>query len=504
MLKQMQRRMVAGIVALAIVLANMLLPAMPVFASHGNNGTLKVHEKGTPSGTESNDPKVCTFNFEGFGFDDYMSGYIVIKGQGQTNGTYGPYAFGPTNNHGYAQTSYFNDGIGSTTIPNGHYKATLYGKKNGQINYQDDKAKSKVFKIECAAPVKDASAGLNLTQATCESKSVASVVNLVNAALTSNGGVLDQTVGTHTATFTANAGHLFTVNDQTTLNIDYTIVAQLTGEQCEEEPTVVTPEAPVAYDYCYSDEDYIWVPHTEGVIYKANGDAGYGYYQYEKGSTVVITAEPAEGYVFSEGATTSWTFDAEDFSDKQCLEITKTAKVASDTNLDGKIGVGDTVTWEITVTNTSDLEYEPFYVMVEDDGTVLENDGYIGTLGAGESETLTATSTITEEQMAACKVVNVATFYGWRLRAELAKTEQLDLSMNKEESAPFATDSATAEYVLDCPGRGEYTPETPKTPVIPVLPYTAGASTPIVAISALSVASLILVAGAAIKSRLLA
>lgn len=54
------------------------------------------------------------------------------------------------------------------------------------------------------------------------------------------------------------------------------------------------------------------------------------------------------------------------------------------------------------------------------------------------------------------------------------------------------------------------TPETPKTPESPktsetpvVLPYTAGASTPVVAVSALTLASVILVAGAAIKSRLL-
>lgn len=369
----MQRRMVAGIAALAIVLANMLLPAMPVFASHGNNGTLKVHEKGTPSGTESNDPKVCTFNFEGFGFDDYMSGYIVIKGQGQTNGTYGPYAFGPTNNHGYAQTSYFNDGIGSTTIPNGHYKATLYGKKNGQINYQDDKAKSKVFKIECAAPVKDASAGLNLTQATCESKSVASVVNLVNAALTSNGGVLDQTVGTHTAIFTAVPGHLFTSNNQTILQVPYTIAAQLTGKRCEEGPKKPVIKATV-----------------------------------------------------------------------QC------------TTVDGKIKIG------VTLTNSGDLE-----------GSADVN---------GESIGLDPAETTTVYLDSGSHVL--VTF----------------------DYPDDNSDTVLYNQALTCePGRGGETPETPKTPEVPVvLPYTAGASTPIVAISALSVASLILVAGAAIKSRLLA
>src|SRR4051794_36256679 len=77
----------AGLLALA------LLPSarVPNVLAEGNNGTLKVHEFGTPSGTESNDPKVCVFNFEGFSFDVGQTGYIVIEGQGQTSGTEGPF-----------------------------------------------------------------------------------------------------------------------------------------------------------------------------------------------------------------------------------------------------------------------------------------------------------------------------------------------------------------------------------------------------------------------------
>ncbi len=132
-------------------LASATQPADPP----GNNGTLKVHEKGTPSGTENNDPKVCAFNFEGFGFDVGQDGYIQIDGQGQTTGTYGDYAFGPTvadpQHTSYAETQYFNDG--GVTIPDGHYKATLYGKDTGQnIDLKDEKAKSKVFKVECTPP----------------------------------------------------------------------------------------------------------------------------------------------------------------------------------------------------------------------------------------------------------------------------------------------------------------------------------------------------------------
>jgi len=140
------RRILALLAVLSIVFASAALigPALVSADAPGNNGTLKVHEFGTPSGTESNDPKVCNFNFEGFGFDHGQSGYIVIEGQGQTSGTFDLVDFGPTNADGYADTDY-------QTLPDGHYKATLYGKDTGQtgVDLADEKAKSKVFKVDC-------------------------------------------------------------------------------------------------------------------------------------------------------------------------------------------------------------------------------------------------------------------------------------------------------------------------------------------------------------------
>lgn len=116
----------------------------------GNNGTLKVHEKGTESGTESNDPKVCNFNFEGFQFDANQSGLIVVEPQGGDTSTTDTVSlsFGPTNESGYAQTAYINDG-GSLQLDNGHYKSTLYGKDVDGGYTIDLKAKSKVFKVDC-------------------------------------------------------------------------------------------------------------------------------------------------------------------------------------------------------------------------------------------------------------------------------------------------------------------------------------------------------------------
>ena len=61
------------------------------------------------SGTESNDPKVCEFNFEGFGFDAGQGGYIVVDGQGQTDAPAAlTLAFGPTDTDGFYATEYVN------------------------------------------------------------------------------------------------------------------------------------------------------------------------------------------------------------------------------------------------------------------------------------------------------------------------------------------------------------------------------------------------------------
>ena len=62
-------------------------------------------------------------------------------GDGPTGTPAGPFDFGPTNANGYYATQYFN-------LDPGHYKATLYGKPGRE----DEKAKSKVFKVECEEP----------------------------------------------------------------------------------------------------------------------------------------------------------------------------------------------------------------------------------------------------------------------------------------------------------------------------------------------------------------
>lgn len=143
-----------GLILGTAVLAVSAVVALPVsvFAVSpnanvpGNNGTLKVHEKGTPAATESNDPKVCNFNFEGFGFDKGQSGIIVITTQGGGNdkAEVKKVNMPAANDSGYTETEYL-------SLADGHYKTTLYGKDiAGNVDYKNDlKAKSKVFKVEC-------------------------------------------------------------------------------------------------------------------------------------------------------------------------------------------------------------------------------------------------------------------------------------------------------------------------------------------------------------------
>ena len=239
----------------------------------------------------------------------------------------------------------------------------------------------------------------------------------------------------------------------------------------------VTPQEPRKLDMCYGDKDKIYIKDTEGVVYYVNTVEMSGWVNFE-GEALVVTAEAAPGYELDEEAVASWTFDTGTFPNEKCLIITKKGVVASDTNHDGVIGVGDTVTWEITVTNTSDSKCENFYVTLDDDTVVLEDDGYIGYLGAGESVTLAAASTLTVSDFKACKATNTATFFGWRAQKSQDITTSFRVLNGYEDSEPLATGSATAEYTLVCPtpGSGGGTPTTPVVPVTQTLPATIPAT----------------------------
>ena len=96
------RRLVAALAAAALICVVATGAALA-----GNNGTLKIHEQGTPDGTPNNDPKVCTFNVEAFGLDAGQTGYLVFDVQGgdapEGVGA-GPFTFGPADANGYAES----------------------------------------------------------------------------------------------------------------------------------------------------------------------------------------------------------------------------------------------------------------------------------------------------------------------------------------------------------------------------------------------------------------
>ncbi len=75
---------------------------------------------------------------------------------------------------------------------------------------------------------KDATASVDVTAPTCTANGSAAVVDLVNAKLD---GVLDLSVGKHSATFKSDEGHLF-ANGEATKTVDYTIEGKASGSKC--------------------------------------------------------------------------------------------------------------------------------------------------------------------------------------------------------------------------------------------------------------------------------
>lgn len=211
--------------ALGAVLLVLGISGAPALATGGgNNGTLKIHEQGTPSGTEDNDPKVCVFNVEGFGFDAEQSGYLyfdVQGGDGPTGTPAGPFDFGPTNANGYYATQYFN-------LDPGHYKATLYGKPGRE----DEKAKSKVFKVECEVPVTQVPVPTQATLDPCNPQGVENNVAWKDP-LPADTNQVDWSESNGGATRTATLiGDNVEWNDGTTTPKVFNLPAD-SGEECE-------------------------------------------------------------------------------------------------------------------------------------------------------------------------------------------------------------------------------------------------------------------------------
>jgi len=109
-------------------------------AKNGDNGTVKVHRSVTPVADRRNQPHVCSFYLDAFGFDPAQSVSWQIK------------SWPPTGDRTVAASgvlSLDSSGAGHTgdmTLPDGHYK--LLWNFNGEKGF----AKQKVFWVACGAP----------------------------------------------------------------------------------------------------------------------------------------------------------------------------------------------------------------------------------------------------------------------------------------------------------------------------------------------------------------
>jgi len=107
---------------------------------NGDNGTVKIHRSTTPVADRRNQPHVCSFYLDAFGFDPAQSVSWQIK------------SWPPTGDRTVAASgalSLDSNGTGHTAdmgLPDGHYKLLW--------NFQGEKgfAKQKVFWVACGAP----------------------------------------------------------------------------------------------------------------------------------------------------------------------------------------------------------------------------------------------------------------------------------------------------------------------------------------------------------------
>lgn len=285
-----------------------VLSVAPAHAA-ANNGTLKIHELNTPSGTESNDPKVCAFNFEGFGFDPGQSGYIIVETQPGGVSSLSPSLldFGPADASGNYATAYINNG-GTYSLPDGHYKATLYGKQTGNPalpDLTDEKAKSKNFKVECAAPTTVTPTAPTQVDQCGTANDTYTIPTTVGVDYKISGNTVTSATypGSGSVTITAAAQPGYALQGTTSWTFTFTDVACV---------ITVTATAPTKVDLCGTPNDTYTIPVTTGVTYKVNNTvktAG----TYSGSGTVTITAVANPGYVLT--GQTSWTLT---FSSVKC------------------------------------------------------------------------------------------------------------------------------------------------------------------------------------------
>lgn len=329
-MRQIYNRLKIVFAAFAFVLTTAVASGGPVFADSlmtpavnppGNNGTLKIHEQGTPDHTINNDPKVCVFNVEGFGFDAGQTGYLTFDVQGgdaPTGTAAGPYDFGPTDSTGYYASRYFN-------LDPGHYKATLYGKMgpNGQL--QDEKAKSKVFKVECGTTTTEVTPTTPIaTEASCQNPNITITPPAIDGILWSPSGATVLQPGEHvTYTATADTANGYVLKTGVKTSWDFT--NDFDTSNCPH-TTVVTPIAPsVTTPTCEAQNMVVTLYEQEGVVWSPSSST-----ILQPGHSVTYTASAATDFSIAAGAQTSWTFK-NNFDPSSCGPCGCTGTVSTDT-----------------------------------------------------------------------------------------------------------------------------------------------------------------------------
>ncbi|MEV8088172.1 LPXTG cell wall anchor domain-containing protein [Streptomyces nigra] len=142
----------AGALSAVAVSAVLCLPAAAHATAPGDNGTVKIHDSATGEELRRNEPHVCTFYLDAFGFDRAQQVDWHIEAWAPTAGVKGETVRSGAltlDGEGHGRTA-------DLTLPDGHYKLfwTFAGEKGS--------AKHKVFWTDCAedetAPSPSASA----------------------------------------------------------------------------------------------------------------------------------------------------------------------------------------------------------------------------------------------------------------------------------------------------------------------------------------------------------
>ncbi|MFD0144562.1 MULTISPECIES: LPXTG cell wall anchor domain-containing protein [unclassified Streptomyces] len=129
----------AGALIAAVAGSLVLAPAASASGTHGDNGTVKIHDAKTGEELRKNEPKVCTFYLDAFGFDAGQKVDWHIEAwanNDQDKGTTVKSGLITLDADGHERTE-------DMTLPNGQYK--LFWNWQGE----NGKAKHKVFKTDC-------------------------------------------------------------------------------------------------------------------------------------------------------------------------------------------------------------------------------------------------------------------------------------------------------------------------------------------------------------------